>query len=157
MQPNEPQSTDITPHVRTMQIIAAALMLGVVIFAVIVVAGGHLNHPPNGNVVSFIGAGLAVLMSVQHRVVPGIIVKAYAGQFAKMPEQERDCYIYQMQLIIALAMLEGAAFLNLIACMIEHNWWSLAIAGGVVAIMAVQFPTRTRVEQWIETQRMNNP
>jgi hypothetical protein len=41
--------------------------------------------------------------------------------------------------------------------MIEHNWWSLAIAGGVVAIMAVQFPTRTRVEQWIETQRMNNP
>jgi hypothetical protein len=74
-----------------------------------------------------------------------------------MPEQERDCYIYQMQLIIALAMLEGAAFLNLIACMIEHNWWSLAIAGGVVAIMAVQFPTRTRVEQWIETQRMNNP
>jgi len=140
-----------------MQIIAAALMLGVVVFAVVVVAGGHLNQPPNGDVVSFIGAGLAVLMSVQHRVVPGFIVKAYAGQFAKMPEQERDCYIYQMQLIIALAMLEGAAFLNLVACMTEHNWWSLAIAGGLVAIMAVQFPTRTRVEQWIETQRMNNP
>jgi hypothetical protein len=59
-------------------------------------------------------------------------------------------------MIVGLALLEGMAFFNIIACIIEHNWWSLAIAGCLALWMLMVFPSRNRVEQWIETQRMNS-
>ena len=145
---------DLTPQVRTMQIIAAALMMGVVIFALIVVAQGSLNQPAGGNTVALMGAGFALLMFVMHLTVPGMMAKSAAGRVQGENDAGRWIGIYQTKLIIGMAMLEGAAFFNLIACMSEHNWWSLAVAGGLVLTMLIQFPTRSRVEQWIETQRM---
>jgi hypothetical protein len=157
MEPNESQPTDITAPLRAMQIVAGALMAGVVFFGVIVIVNGSLNQPPKAGILSFIGVGFAALMFVLHLIVPGIMAKNVKLESTGTSEVERWCGMYQTKMIIAFALLEGAAFLNLVACMSEHNWWSLAVAGGLVLIMAVQFPTRTRVEQWIETQRMNNP
>lgn len=141
-------------RVRTMQIIAAGLVIGVVFFAIIVVAIGGLNQPPVGNTLAMMGAGIAGLMFVAHLVVPGIVAKSAAGQSQGKIDTEQWAGIYQMKLIIGMAMLEGAAFINLVACMTEHNWWSMAVVGGLVLFMLIQFPNRSRVEQWMETQQL---
>jgi hypothetical protein len=65
--------------------------------------------------------------------------------------------VYRGRQIVGRAMLEGAGFFNTIAFIVDQNWWSLAIVGLLVFWMLMTFPTRTRVEQWIETQRMLNP
>ena len=141
-------------RVRTMQIIAAGLVIGVVFFAIIVVAIGGLDQPTAGNTLAMMGAGIAGLMFVTHLVVPGIVAKSAAGQLQGKIDTEQWAGIYQMKLIIGMAMLEGAAFFNLVACMTEHNWWSMAVAGGLVLFMLIQFPNRSRVEQWMETQQL---
>jgi hypothetical protein len=148
---------DLGQRVRTMQILWAGIVIGAVVFAIVVVAVGSLNQPPQGNILSLVGVVFTAMDFVAFLVMPGIMAKNAAAQLQGMPEEERWCGIYQTKLIIGLALLEGVVFLNLIACMQEHNWWSLAIAGGLVLLMLLQFPTRTRLEQWIETQRMNNP
>ena len=63
--------------------------------------------------------------------------------------------VYRTKLILGLAMLEGMAFFNIVACIMEHNWWSLALAGCLIVWMLMAFPSQGRVERWIETQRMN--
>jgi hypothetical protein len=135
-----------------MQIIAAALPGGVLMFGLIVVVLGAATQPPAGTTLSLIAAVFAMAMLAAHVVVPTLV-----GRPTEPRRTEDDgaalCGVYQIRMIIGLALLEGAAFFNLVACLVEHNWWSLAIAGCLVVWMLALFPTRTRVEQWIENQR----
>ncbi|MFQ5734665.1 MAG: hypothetical protein ACE5KM_22250 [Planctomycetaceae bacterium] len=146
----------LTPEqsVRAMQVINFALVAGVMIFALIAVIGiGALEQPPAGHFVSLVAAAAAAMAFVMHLVVPNAIGAELSGG-----ESGRDAAnwygVYQTRLIVALAILEGAAFFNLIATISEHNWWSLAIAGVLVFWMLIRFPTRTRVDQWVESQKM---
>ena len=53
----------------------------------------------------------------------------------------------------AAAMLEGAAFLLISAYIVDRSPWSLYAVAVVVAVMlAVNFPTRSRLVHWTETQ-----
>lgn len=148
------ESPHLDQQIRVMQIIAAALVMGVVFFAGIVVVIGALNQPPAGMFMGVLGAGMAAMMMVLHFVVPAVMTRQAADGVSSNAEVTVWAGIYQTKLIIGLALLEGAAFFNLIVCIIEHNWWSLAIAGALVSWMIFAFPTRSRVEQWIENQRI---
>jgi hypothetical protein len=55
--------------------------------------------------------------------------------------------------IVRLAMLEGAAFLNLIAYMLEGKALSLAAAAVLVLLMIAAYPTEGRVRGWLERIR----
>lgn len=140
-----------------MQIVAAALVMGVVIFAGVAVATGALNEESDEMFLSLFGVGFALLMYVMHLIVPGIVARSAAAQLSENADDLAWCGVLQTKSIIGLAMLEGAAFLNIVACMVEHNWWSLAVAGTLAVLMLIQFPTRTRVEQWIETHKTAQP
>lgn len=148
--PNTPEQ-----QILGMRIITGALVAGVVIFSLIVVfALGALDQPPTGQIISLVAAGMAIVMFVTHLVVPNIV----ASQALQQVDMNNDMElygVYRTKMIIGEAMLEGMAFFNLIACTIEHNWWSLAIAGCLVLWMLMALPSRGRVEQWIETQRSN--
>jgi len=150
-------STDIPEQtIRTMQIIAGALVSGVVFLGLVAVfAVGALNEPPSGQLISVMAAAMALFAFGTHLVVPRIVARQAVAN-VDPNDVTALCGVYQTQLIIGLAILEGMAFFNVITCIIEHNWWSLAVAGALVLWMLLAFPTRTRVAQWIETQRMNN-
>jgi hypothetical protein len=139
--------------VRVAQIITIALVMGVVLFGVVALLFvGALDDPADGVILSGMGAGFAVLMFVMHLVIPAQIARQQAGT-----ADESQLYgVYVTKTIVGLALLEGAAFFNLVALIVEHNWWSLAIAGGLVFWMLAMFPTRTRVDHWVETQQMLN-
>jgi hypothetical protein len=145
--------TSLEQTVRVTQIITGALVMGVVTFAAIAVpAIGALNAAPNGVLVSGLGAAFAVLAFVLHLAVPAVMRAS-----AERAVSDQQLYgLYLSKTIIGLALLEGAAFFNLIALMVEHNWWSLAIVGGLVLWMLALFPTRTRVSHWVEARQMQS-
>ncbi|REJ93810.1 MAG: hypothetical protein DWQ34_09900 [Planctomycetota bacterium] len=152
------QSASLDEVVRTSQIIAGALIAGVVMFAVIgVVAFGALSDDPSGMIVSLVGAVFAVMSIVMHRVVPSAIVRPVRSRGRSATSADELPGMYRTKLIIGLAILEGAAFFNIVAAIVEHNWWSLGIAGVLVFWMLTAFPTRTRIEHWIETQQLLSP
>ena len=145
--------------VRGMQIIALALPAGVIVFAMIAVfVVGALNTPPTGMLISLLGAAAAFAVLIMHRLLPGVIAARAAAMQSTMHgaahESLRPYSIYMSQMVVKLALLEGAAFFNVMCVIIEHNWWSLGIAGILVGWMLTQFPTRDRVERWIATQGM---
>lgn len=138
------------------QIITGALVTGVVLFGIVAVAAmGVLRQPSSGVLVSVVAAGFAVMMFVAHLVLPGVMVSGALRQAGSSPGIDQLCGIFQTKLIIQMALLEGAGFFNIIACVVEHNAWPLAVAGALVLTMLAQFPTRTRVAQWIESQQVS--
>ncbi len=146
------QSLSIGEVARTTQIITGAMVGGVVTFAAIVVlALGALIDASNGLFISGAGAVFAGVAFVLHLVIPPLI----AARQGRGADNQQLYGVYLMKTIIGLALLEGAAFFNLIACLVEHNWWSLAVAGGLVFWMLAMFPTRTKIEHWAETQQMS--
>jgi hypothetical protein len=109
-----------------------------------------------------LGAGcLAIVMSF---IVPNLIMSStkkslIKGKPINLPENYKGTTNvgflgplvgrYQTKLIIGMAILEGAAFYNLIAYMMEGQQISLVMTGLLVAIMATKFPTRGGLENWL--------
>ncbi len=67
----------------------------------------------------------------------------YTGKLAQL---------YQTQLIIGSALLEGAAFFATIAYMLERNPLALATAIVLLGTLAARFPTSDRVNAWLDRQ-----
>ncbi len=60
--------------------------------------------------------------------------------------------LYQTQLIIGAAVLEGGAFFAAIAYMMERNPLALVTAGVLLGALAARFPTSGRVNAWLDRQ-----
>lgn len=137
---------------RLLQIITVALIVGVVIFAaILVLVVGVLNQPPQGNLLSLAAIGGAAAGFAMHGTIAEVIV------VQNLKNGNRDmstlCGLYMSRTIVATAILEGAAFMNLAAMMIEHHWWSLIVVGGLLLWMISQIPSPTRVQQWVEARQ----
>ena len=158
--PVDLEGCDISRDVRGMQIIAFALMMGVLIFMgiTLVITQAQFNGPVE--IMTMIGLGFAGLMAVNHVVIPKIIVATQLNQFRATTSSEtasdqkvkRLIGIYRTGLILAMAMLEGAAFFNLIALMLDRSPASLAVVAVLIFMMAFQFPMTTRVTWWIHNE-----
>jgi len=60
--------------------------------------------------------------------------------------------LYQTQLIIGAAILEGGAFFTAIAYMLERNPLALVAAVVLLGTLAALFPTSDRVNAWLDRQ-----
>jgi uncharacterized membrane protein len=157
------QQLDAT--VRTSQIILAALAMGIVMFAGVVLLAIPGDKPAQGNLLSTLAIAMGATNLVLSLVVPGVIAgvnrrKIASGTWlaAERPELEaqtdfgRLAMVYQVKMIIGAALLEGGCFLALCAYMIERQLPSLAVTAVLLAALLAHFPTRGRVETWIEDQ-----
>ncbi|HZZ26497.1 MAG TPA: hypothetical protein VFE46_00715 [Pirellulales bacterium] len=59
---------------------------------------------------------------------------------------------YQTSLIVGLALLEGAAFLAVMAYLMEAHWLALAMVGMITMVMLIKFPTANKVRAWLLAQ-----
>ena len=153
--------TDVTNVVRINQIIAGAQIAGVVTFGVVVVVIAW-NKPPGNAPFALIAAGTAIVAIVLRFVMGGSIVSGSRTQIANdvrsgrlQDTQQIAGRLYathRMQMIVGLGILEGMAFLNLIAYMLVARWWNLAAAGVLLLLMAAMFPTKNKLEQWVHDQ-----
>ncbi|MBX3438908.1 MAG: hypothetical protein KF861_15565 [Planctomycetaceae bacterium] len=147
---SQPQSIDQVARVA--QIITLGLVMGAVTMgALTVFIMRTAPAPAPGVLVSSLAALAAGAAFVLHFVAPSLMVKRQL----RSTTGEQLPGLYLMKTIQGLAILEGAVFFNLVAAMIEHNVWSLAIAGGLLFWMLAMFPTQTRVAHWVESQQMH--
>jgi fucose permease len=61
--------------------------------------------------------------------------------------------VAQIKMIIALALVEGAAFFNLIAFIITKSLIPPAVVGALLLVMAIHFPTKFKLALWLEDQQ----
>jgi len=170
---NSPE--DILPHrfLRIMQIIASALLLGVVIFLAIalVIVSNQANGPgiaPAGNL-PMISVAAVILLAVQAPlafIVPSLQTRTALRQIAsgtwQLPpganatafstDAVKLLAVRQTTMVVSLALLESAAFLGGIAYLLEAQPFALGVVLVVILLMVMNFPTEGRVRGWLEWQ-----
>jgi hypothetical protein len=160
----------VTPRLRTMQLLAAALPGGVVIFmgiALFLVANRPEPGAPEGPFwLSWLAVGFVALQAVVVAVFAPLqtrsAVRRAAAGAGRPPDpslaQEwqtdtaRPLAIAQTQLLITLALLEGAAFFGCVAYLVEAQPIALAAAAVALVVMLARFPTEARLHAWLEQQ-----
>ena len=138
--------------IRTSQIIASALMAGVTVFGVIAVAmGGKVQ--PRQPIVAYIAILLAAQVVALRFFIPNLVVNS---RLKSLKESGLEAIknqlpaLFQTRMIIGLALLEGAAFFNLVSYLIEGQWFSIGVAGFLLALMAMMFPTIRKYDLWAD-------
>ena len=158
-------------RLRVMQIIAAALLVGVLIFLGIVLYVVLIHNQGQGLgprrdfpyvtaiavVILLVDAPLVVFIP---RTITQNALKQMAAGTWKAPsgtsstEATSDAakllLVRQTTLIIALALFEGVAFLALIAFLLETEVAALAVVAGAIILMLVSFPGERRVRVWLD-------
>ena len=144
-------SEAIAGDVRGMQIITGALAQGAVMLMVIALFVNKARLDGTPEILAWIGVGFAGLMFLLHLIVPQILLNSFLSQINK-DEYGNATFAQRAQKvlatirgphIIACAMLEGAAFLNLIAYMFEHWIGNLIAAVTLIGLILIKFPTKT--------------
>lgn len=159
----------IDQFTRICQIIVGALVSGVVIFLGIAASIDLGIRRPADPFITYTAIAFAAVVLPLSIVVPGIIAargrRAIAAGKSTLPpppgigpdalatEISQLAAVYQQQLIIGAAMNEGLAFLAAMAYLIEKSPIALGLAILLVLGLMLRFPTRRRVELWIDQQR----
>lgn len=157
---DELQGRRLRTSVFTMQVISLGLLTGVLMFLAVVLLTTQGNFAGKADVLTVIGVGMGLLMMGMHFAVPPLLAGAQLKQAAASgllqqtaeEQLQQCCGIYQLQLIVGLALLEGAAFFNLVALLTERSQVSLGVVAVLLSLMAMKLPTVSRVTFWMENQ-----
>lgn len=144
------EQQQITAALATLRIIAGALIMGVASFAAItiIIAGGAPNG--NGTILFWIAIAVAVAGIIASQIATAIMSRAGAKQDLSV---ERSIALYTTRMIVGLAILEGAAFVNLVFFIITGRWLLFAAVALLVIFMFAKFPTRGGLVRWIEERK----
>ncbi len=153
-------------RVRVTQIIAGALVASAAIFLVVVLVMTFQGQVPTSpepiEALKYVAVTVALVFLAAHFIVPSMVTEPARQRRLRRPgPRDQDAAwllnVYLLQLIIGLAFLEGAAFTLLLTYMMmgdrsplfDVGRWALYGAVLFIVLMALQFPTRPRVEQWL--------
>ena len=158
------QISALTNQIRNAQIIMAALILGVLGFAGVMIAIVPFQDL-NQKISILVLVGLFVAVPA---IGMSIVLPRVTGQGAAKTTADRlkhknktvddpatilECANqFQIVTIMRGALLEGVCFLNVIVFFVDHSLVSLSVVGALVLLMAVSFPTTSRAIEWIENQ-----
>lgn len=143
--------------VRTIQIIAGAVMAGLIAFTAVAVVMA-LDKPPDGEFGAMAAAVLAGGGVAVRFVLPGVIAAGKRRQLTAQrgvePLEPAELFpAFQTKTIVEYGVLEGPGFFAGVALMNTAQWWLLAVVAVLLAIMAAGFPTRGRFDDWADNQR----
>jgi hypothetical protein len=157
-----------------LRIIVFGLASGVAIFAAIVLLQDGEVDEQAGFGISGIMAIFAAPLVVGRIFIPGFIFRGARKQIADTPPPKGETNVdrastdvpqlvaaLQTTTIIAGALLDGAAFANLIAYMQERQLYSLVISGlmllGILALFPLQIDNwLARQLRWLDEERSFN-
>ncbi|MCH9654680.1 MAG: hypothetical protein K0U86_21285 [Planctomycetes bacterium] len=160
-----PQPTLQERH-RVMMIIWFAMIVGVVVFGVVVSIQINGMKPDAGlPVLTFAGMGMAALMLVLRFIIPNLIARTQFAQTMQTAKTEANndeeqmlgnfYQVFMVRLIIGMALLEGAAMLNLVAVMVENQRLAFIPVAILLLGMIFSIPTKTKLDGWIRNQMEN--
>jgi hypothetical protein len=166
-------SDKLARRVSLMQIIAGAMIAGVVAFTLIAVVmvrgngGAGLAPPEDRPILTFLAIGLlcvnvplslvlpdTILRRTIHAIAAGALTPKWANPEpdTRTPD-DRLLAARQTGMIISLALLEGVGFLAGMAYLLEGQLYALGVVVVAVVLMAWHFPTQTGVQNWLERHR----
>lgn len=128
-------------YIRLLQIIHVAIMLGIIGFwAVILIAIQPPMMPDMPIIVIYALMGLGIITSL----IGGIFASTLQTKAKNQSELPEKLAEYRTAHIVFLGVMEGASILFLIAYMLSGYWWT-QLFGAILAIMAIYFPSRSRI------------
>jgi len=143
--------------VRTTQIIAFAMTMGVIVFC-IVAAVVTMGKPPGEMMLGYIAVVFTVMTLIARSFVPTVQLKAVRTQMLAGEAVDESARVFpllrahQTKTIIEYALVEGPCFFVLVAYIAVGAHWLLGLAGLLIALLVLTFPTRTRIENFIRQQ-----
>jgi hypothetical protein len=170
-QGNQDQAASPEAVVQTTRIINIALLMGVIIFLVIafaVMRKGKLAEDP-WDVTSLMTLASLVFAAgnlAASFLVPPLLTRRNVAQVLEHDAGDEDpawagwgraakqlAPLFQTELIIRLALIEGAAFFCVIAFMLEGTLPALIAALVLVGVMVWQFPSESSLRAWFDRVR----
>lgn len=177
----EPDQVVTPGRVRTMQIIAGALLIGVVGFLGFVLyyvhvanKGKPMTAPPNLPIVSLVAVAMFCTNAPLSFVVPSIQIRSalrqiLQGKWSAVGSEvdpavrtkiammyatagDKLMLLRQTTMIVGMALLEGSAFMGCLSYLLEGQPFVLAVVGADVFFMLCKFPTEGRVRAWLDRQ-----
>jgi hypothetical protein len=153
----EATAIEVTPQVRSLQVIHGALMGGVVAYLIFVVSKG-ISFAEDDGAPPLIPLGFAAMSAVMSFVVPPIVRQAGLAAFRGKPDIAARSLVdvFQTGHIVGVAMLEGA---GLLACFALTGGfggmprWFVAVPLALIVLMLVRFPRVASVAQWVSMTR----
>ncbi len=147
-------------RLRQLQVVVAALAGGAALFLVVVLA---LPRPGDAGRADPFLVYLAIAATVgavgARFALPGLLRtqgrrQLRAGKAIRgANDDERLLAVYQGEVIVGAALLEGAALLCAVAYLLERSPIGVGLGFALVALMLFwEFPTRGRLEPWLEEQ-----
>ena len=158
--PDERKLTASTTRIT--QIIIFALLAGTASFFAVVVLMKH-DPPQPDQKLAYMAAASAVAGIIAALVVGSLIISQKRVELAALPQDgssdaptTRDATKllegFQIRRIIQGALLEGSAFFNLVVYQQQQKTYSLAIAATLMVGLALLFPLRPLVENWLDCE-----
>jgi hypothetical protein len=160
---------DLASVVRTMQVVRAALVMGVFSFGGVVVylslSGELAQIPaipnplfPNFPLLLLIAAPVAVACVLAGVIVPSVIEgrvrrSLSSKQTSDNEEEKRLLSAHQSATMVRGALVEAPSLLLLITSIAEGHWWGILWAGALQVLQLATFPTTSSVENWLRTQQ----
>ena len=133
-------------------IIATAMIGGVMIAGFVMVPMDVFNQPPKEQMLTMVlgaMAGICILMSM---FIPNIVAKSLITKNSSKGDKAFAA-AFQTQMIIRMALLEGAAFANFSALSSERNPWTLGVIVWLLVTMILYFPTPGKIDNWIQQKK----
>lgn len=150
---------------RAMMIIWFAMILGVVVFAIVAGVLGKNQQPQGDMLLTLIGMGMAAFMFVVSLIVPNIVANQQfraalqRGRFETEEEKKQAMNdlesVFMTKFLIGMALLEGAAFLNLVFYIVEGKILAYIPVAILLAFMIALKPSQAKLEAWIRNQMEN--
>jgi hypothetical protein len=174
----DPLETRLRGNLLTMRIIVGALIVGASALLIIATVKRMGDGQPRPPVVGLVGVAFVIGAPLAAAIVPNFTRRQWERQVAggmwpglpqsphgpalpATPVEEvseddetiRWWGLYQTVLIIRCALLEGAAFLQGVAFMVEGNLFSVILGVVMVGMLLAQWPRREAIDRWVEERR----
>lgn len=158
----EQQST-VANVVNVQRIILVSLIAGPAAFIAFVLSQGAERRANEVSNLSLMAAAAAALPAIAAVVLPYVMASQHrramtTDKIRAAIEAGGGNQItwllggWQSRNIVRAALLEGAAFFNIVAYQTERQPYSLAIAVALLLGIVAMFPFRGRIEQWLERE-----
>lgn len=149
------ENSQLSSLVKILQIISAALIMGVIGFAVVTLLVVNWEKVSASlTPLGILALALPLVTGATSLILPGVIFKQAASTYAREnPKPELASLLRASgaatttQTIIGMALREGGALLGLVVWMVESNVLGLIGALIGLGLMILTFPTAGKVEQ----------
>jgi len=141
----------------TNRIVVGALAMGVVMFGgiAVTIALTTPEAPKDLPIVSFIMGFFGAIVLVMSFIVPGLIAAQSRKQIRSESTESKArslLTVFATKTLIGCALCEGGALGNLVAFIVEQQWWSLGIVGVLLLAILSRFPTQAGIENFVREQ-----